>query len=107
MRLKSGVLCSLVCVGDSPVPRDYRFHIYGETGVIHMRWNELLLERQLHDRVSFDNASMATPGSAASNFIDTIMGRATPVITAQNGLHQVAVTEAAYHSARHGIPVEC
>jgi predicted dehydrogenase len=107
MRLESGVLCSLVCVGDSPVPRDFGFHIYGETGAIHMRWNELVLERELHDRTSFNNASMASPDSPTANFIDTIMGRAKPIVTAQDGLNQVAVTEAAYRSTQSSTPIEC
>jgi predicted dehydrogenase len=38
---------------------------------------------------------------------EELTGRAMPVVTDQDGLHQVAVTEAAYRSARYGIPVEC
>ena len=32
LRLASGVLCSLACIGDTPVPRDFAFNLYGTTG---------------------------------------------------------------------------
>ena len=105
LRLESGVLCSLACVGDTPTPRDFGFHLYGSTGAIHMRWGHLTLEREQRDTVSFDNTSMPFLGSAPANFIDVILERAAPRATAQDGLRQVAAMEAAYRSARTGAPV--
>ncbi len=105
LRLASGVLCSLACIGDTPVPRDFGFHLYGATGAIHMRWGELRLERELRDPVTFDNAAMPAAGSAAGNFIDVILGRAAPRATAHDGLRQVEAMEAAYQSAHEGAPV--
>ncbi len=107
LRLASGVLCSIACIGDTPKPRDFAFHIYGTTGAIHMRWNSLLLERELRDPVEFDNKTMPAAGHAASNFIDVILRQASPQATALDGLRQVKVTEAAYRSAREGMPVRC
>ena len=107
LRLASGVLCSIVCIGDAPKPRDFAFHVYGTTGTIHMRWNALILERELHDPIEFDNNTMPTAGHAACNFIDVILGQASPRATALDGLRQVKVTEAAYRSAREGAPVRC
>ncbi len=104
LRLQSGVLCSLACVGDTPTPRDFGFHLYGTTGAIHMRWDHLTLERELRDAQTFDNASMPFTGSAPANFIDVILGRAAPRATATDGLRQVAAMEAAYRSARSGAP---
>ena len=104
LRLRSGVLCSLACVGDTPTPRDFGFHLYGATGAIHMRWGHLTLERELRDPVTFDNSSMSFFGSAPANFIDVILGRAEPRATAHDGLRQVAAMEAAYRSARSGAP---
>jgi len=106
LRLRSGVLCSLACVGDTPTPRDFGFHLYGATGAIHMRWGHLTLERELRDPLTFDNSSMSFLGSAPANFIDVILGRAAPRATAHDGLRQVAAMEAAYRSARSGAP-EC
>ncbi len=107
LRLDSGVLCSIACIGDTPKPRDFAFHIYGTTGAIHLRWNSLLLERELRDPVEFDNETMPATSHAASNFIDVILRKALPQATALDGLRQVKVTEAAYRSAREGIPVHC
>ena len=104
LRLESGVLCSLACVGDTPTPRDFGFHLYGTTGAIHMRWGHLTLERELRDTEAFDNTSMPFLGSAPANFIDVILGRDQPRATAQDGLRQVAAMEAAYRSARSGVP---
>ena len=105
MRLASGVLCSLACVGDTPTPRDFGFHLYGTTGAMHMRWGLLTLERELREPQTFDNTSMPFAGSAPANFIDVILGRAEPRATARHGLRQVAAMEAAYRSARSGAPV--
>lgn len=52
-----------------------------------------------HDDLPFE-------GSHVENFVDVILGRAAPRATAQDGLRQVAVTEAAYRSAREGRPIE-
>ena len=104
LQLQSGVLCSLACVGDTPTPRDFGFHLYGSTGAIHLRWNHLTLERELRDSETFDNTSMPFMGSAPANFIDVILGRDEPRATAQDGLRQVAAMEAAYRSARSGLP---
>ncbi len=105
LRLESGALCSLACVGDTPTPRDFGFRLYGTTGALHMRWGHLTLERELRDTVTFDNTSMPFMGSAPANFIDVILGRDEPRATAQHGLRQVAAMEAAYRSARTGAPV--
>ena len=105
LRLGSGVLCSLACIGDTPVPRDFAFNLYGTTGAIHMRWGHLTLERELRDPVTFDNTSMPFLGSAPANFIDVVLGLDTPRATAHDGLRQVAAMEAAYRSARTGAPV--
>ncbi len=104
LQLHSGVLCSLACVGDTPTPRDFGFHLYGTTGAMHMRWDHLTLERELRDAVTFDNSSMPFLGSAPANFIDVILGRSEPRATAHDGLRQVAAMEAAYRSARSGAP---
>ena len=105
LRLESGALCSLACVGDTPTPRDFGFRLYGTTGALHMRWGHLTLERELRDTVTFDNTSMPFMGSAPANFIDVILGPDEPRATAQHGLRQVAAMEAAYRSARTGAPV--
>ncbi len=104
LRLESGALCSLACVGDTPTPRDFGFHLYGTTGAIHMRWGHLTLERELRDPQTFDNTTMPFMGSAPANFIDVILGRDQPRATARHGLRQVAAMEAAYRSARTGEP---
>ena len=104
LRLQSGVLCSLACVGDTPTPRDFGFHLYGTTGAIHMHWGRLTLERELRDTLTFDNTSMPFLGSAPANFIDVILGRDEPRATARDGLRQVAAMAAAYRSARSGAP---
>ena len=104
LRLESGVLCSLACVGDTPTPRDFGFRLYGTRGAIHMRWDRLTLERELQDAVTFDNTSMPFMGSAPANFIDAILGRDAPRATARDGLRQVAAMAAAYRSARTGAP---
>ena len=104
MQLASGVLCSVACVGDTPTPRDFGLRLYGTRGAIHMRWDHLTLERELRDTETFDNTSMPFMGSAPANFIDVVLGRDAPRATARDGLRQVAAMEAAYRSARSGVP---
>ena len=50
---------------------------------------------------------MTFDGSHVENFIDVILGRAQARATAVDGERQVAVMEAAYRSARDGVPVDC
>lgn len=106
LTLADGTICCITCVGDAPEQRDFRFSIYAEGGAMHLRWAELVIHRTGERPQVLTNDQMPFEGSHVENFVDVILGRATPRATAEDGLRQVAVTEAAYRSAREGRPVE-
>ncbi len=107
MRLASGALCSVACVGEAPLQRDFRLSVYCQNGALHLRWGELTLHRTGQPPEVLTNDDMTFDGSHVENFIDVILGRAEPSATAVDGERQVAVMEAAYRSARDGVPVDC
>jgi predicted dehydrogenase len=80
----------------------YFIHIYGTEGMLQVGWKgSRYRQSEKMDWVSFGTGydKFKAVGAQLGNFIDTVTGSGTPVITIEDALESVRVIQAAYRTA--------
>ncbi len=80
----------------------FYIHVYGSAGTLEIGWKtSRYREREKPDWLTFGNGydKYQAMGAQLRNFIETIGGRATPVINHTDAIESVRVVQAAYRSA--------
>ncbi|MCU0411461.1 MAG: Gfo/Idh/MocA family oxidoreductase [Bacteroidetes bacterium] len=82
--------------------KPFYIHVYGTAGTLEIGWKtSRYREREKPDWLTFGNGydKYQAMGAQLRNFVETIGGRATPVIDHTDAIESVRVVQAAYRSA--------
>jgi predicted dehydrogenase len=80
----------------------YYIHVYGTAGTLEVGWKRSRYRQsEKLDWVNFGNGydKFQAVGAQLSNFINTILGKEQPVITAEDAVESVRVIQSAYRTA--------
>ena len=107
VRFKGGALGNLSVVGRGPGSGIWEdITIWGSKAAVYMRNGHITYKTSHHSRDSFEPGGFPAAVSPDRNFVDAILGRDEVQVPAVCGLRVIQLTEAAWESARLGMPVK-
>lgn len=107
VRFRGGALGNLSVVGRGPGAGIWEdITIWGSKAAVYMRNGHITWKSAHHSTESFEPGGFPAAVSPDRNFIDAILGRDDIQVPAICGLRVIQLTEAAWESARRGMPVK-
>ncbi len=107
VRFKGGALGNLSVVGRGPARGIWEdITIWGSKAAFYMRNGHITYKTAHHPMESFEPGGFPAAISPDRNFVDAILGKDEVQVPALCGLRVIQLTEAAWESARRGIPVK-
>ncbi len=107
IKFDTGALCNISIVGHAYGGVQEDFSIWMEGGTLYLRAGKLYLQEKEGGIVEVAASEMPPGGNKDEVFIELIRGaRADNPIGAENGLRVIQLTEAAWESAKLGMPVK-
>lgn len=106
--MENGAMCTISNIGNSMIMRRIHNTYFGSKATLFvdgMPFRITILRPDAEPVVISENDMPVVP-QPVDNFIDSILGRAKPLCSADDGLNVVKVVEAAYTSARTGKKVK-
>ena len=102
--LENGAVCNITNVGNSRISRRLHNVYFGSKGTIFVEGMPFKVTVAKPDKEPFTvtDTDMPPVKQPVENFIDTILGKAEPLCSADDGVKVVEAIESAYNSAKTG-----